>query len=55
MGARGRHRREGREKHTGDQGLSVTSCSKYIDKLADWHGRRRASRLKRGEGKGREG
>ena len=29
----GRLRRGGRETQTGDQGLSVISCSKYIDKL----------------------
>ena len=29
----GRFRRGGRKTQTGDRGLSVTSCFKYIDKL----------------------
>ena len=29
----GKLRRDGGETQTGDQGLSVISCSKYIDKL----------------------
>ena len=35
----GQFRRGGRETQTGDQGLPVISCSKYIDKL-DGQGRR---------------
>ena len=50
MGHRGgrKFRRGGRETQTGDQGLPVISCSKYIDKLDGQTGHGRG-RLRRGE------